>query len=198
MTDAANNAIACLGWGSLVWDPRDLPCRGVWHNDGPLLPVEFGRESGAKKDERGDKITLVICPESARVRTFWSLLDVSDLGAARQCLAARESIPKNSRNLETDIGFADCASGQRHGLEADTITRWASAIGLAGVVWTNLPCKFNGQRVMPSEAEVIEFLRALDETKRAPAEGYVRQAPTQIDTLYRRAIERELGWFRHG
>jgi len=51
---------------------------------------------------------------------------------------------------------------------------------------------------MASEAEVIAFLRALDGTNRAPAERYVRQAPTQIDTLYRQAIERELGWLRHG
>lgn len=195
MTDLTANAIACLGWGSLVWDPRDLPCRGSWHNDGPSLPVEFARESGAKKNQRGDKITLVFCPESARVRTYWILLDVPDLTAARRCLAAREGIPKN---WETDIGFADCASGHTHGLEADTITTWGSAIGLAGVVWTNLPCKFNGQQVMPSEAEVIAFLRALDGTNRAPAERYVRQAPTQIDTLYRQAIERELGWLRHG
>ncbi|GKS84363.1 hypothetical protein AVMA1855_09445 [Acidovorax sp. SUPP1855] len=194
MTDSATNAIACLGWGSLVWDPRDLPCRGGWHNDGPSLPVEFARESGAKKNQRGDKITLVICPESARVRTYWILLDVPDLTAARKCLATREGIPKN---WETDIGFADCVSGQTQGLEADTITTWGSTIGLAGVVWTNLPCKFNGQPVMPSEAEVIAFLRALDGTNRAPAERYVRQAPTQIDTLYRQAIERELGWLRH-
>lgn len=72
-----------------------------------------------------------------------------------------------------------------------------SAAGLAGVVWTNLPCKFTGQQVMPSEAEVIAFLRALDGSNRVPAERYIRQAPTQIDTLYRQAIERELGWLRH-
>ena len=46
------------------------------------------------------------------------------------------------------------------------------AIGLAGVAWTNLPCKFNGRQVMPSEAEVIAFLRALDGTDHAPAERY--------------------------
>jgi hypothetical protein len=194
MTARVNNAIACIGWGSLVWDPRELPCRGGWHDDGPLLPVEFARESGAKKGRRGDKITLVICPASARVPTLWILLDVPDLTAARKRLAEREGIPKN---WETDIGFADCASGQMHGLEGDTITSWASAIGLTGVVWTNLPCKFNSQRVMPSEAEVITFLQALDDTDHATAEHYIRNAPPQIDTHYRRAIERELGWLRH-
>jgi len=191
MTGSATNAIACVGWGSLVWDARDLPCVGSWNNDGPSLPVEFARESGAKKNQRGNKITLVVCPVGMRVRTYWILLDVPDLTAARQCLAAREGIPKN---WETDIGFVDCASGRMHGLEADTITTWGSAIGLAGVVWTNLPCKFNGRQVMPSDAEVIAFLQALDDTDRASAERYIRQAPRQIDTLYRRVIEREFGW----
>lgn len=112
MTDSATNAIACLGWGSLVWDPRDLPCRGGWHSDGPSLPVEFARESGAKKNQRGDKITLVICPESARVQTYWVLLDVPDLTAARKCLATREGI---SMKWETDVGFADVSAARRRG-----------------------------------------------------------------------------------
>jgi hypothetical protein len=195
MTSSVNNAIACIGWGSLVWDPRDLPRHGSWRNDGPFLPVEFARESGAKGNQRGNKITLVICPESARVQTYWILLDAPDLSTARKHLATREGI---SKNWETDIGFVDCVSGYRNGLEADTITAWASAMGLAGVVWTNLPCKFNGQHVMPSEADVIAFLRELDDINRAPAERYIREAPTQIDTPYRQLIEKKLGWLRRG
>lgn len=49
---------------------------------------------------------------------------------------------------------------------------------------------------MPTGEEVVGLLRALDAAKRPEAEGYVRQAPAQIDTPYRRLIERELGWLR--
>lgn len=192
MTAPDNGAIACLGWGSLVWDPRDLPCGGNWQSDGPLLPLEFARESGAKNGERGDRITLVICPGHVRVRALWVLLDVVDLNEARQRLAVREGIP--DKNLASGVGFVDCTSGEMNGLEADTISAWASAIGLRGVVWTNLRCKFNGRTDMPTEMEVLAFLRDLKADKRAIAEGYVRQAPRQIDTAYRRAIEREIGW----
>ena len=37
--------IAILGWGSLIWDPRDLQFDGQWRENGPLFPIEFSRPS---------------------------------------------------------------------------------------------------------------------------------------------------------
>lgn len=200
MSEPANDAIACLGWGSLVWDPRDLPCLGNWHNDGPLLPIEFARASGGKKrDDPAEKITLVICPNTPQIRTYWTLLNVVDIHTARKRLAVREYVGADAAWTEANIGFWDRATRKSYGLEAETIAAWAAAVGLAGVVWTNLTFGLKTSRgVMPSAEEVVAFLRALDPTKQPEAEGYIRQAPAQIDTAYRRLIERELGWSRRG
>jgi hypothetical protein len=164
---------------------------GAWHNDGPLLPVEFARESGAKADHRGDKITLVICADTPHVRTCWTLLNVPDLTTARQRLARREGIAKR---WETAIGFWDCGGNAGAGREAATIAAWAAAKDVAAVVWTNLPCKSDGKDTKPTGEQVVAFLRDLDDDKRPLAETYVRQAPAQIDTPYRRMIAEQLGW----
>ena len=82
--DQNEQRIACIGWGSLVRDQRDLPVVGDWRNDGPMLPVEFARESG------GRRLTLVICDGVQPVQTYWCLLNVSDLSNAVSKLAKRE------------------------------------------------------------------------------------------------------------
>ena len=98
--------IACIAWGSLVWDPRQLACRGTWNNDGPLLPVEFCRQS---KDGR---LTLVIVPGKPEVRTLWILMSSANIDEARMNLAEREGIEKEietkiavwSADSQTDVG----------------------------------------------------------------------------------------------
>lgn len=178
--------IACLGWGSLVWNPGDLPVLRGWFEDGPLLPIEFARESNRQR------ITLVLVPGARPVRSLWALMTVDDLGNTREALRAREGIPR--KNVEQDIGFwtPDEDSG---GLVVPEVAAWARRLGLDAVVWTDLSPGFKGDRGdVPTPDEVVEYLRDLDEEDRCNAEEYVRRAPVQVDTEIRRRLESEFGW----
>jgi hypothetical protein len=45
--------IGVPGWGSLIWDLRDLEIEDHWHVGGLMLPVEFAEktpERGSRKD----------------------------------------------------------------------------------------------------------------------------------------------------
>jgi hypothetical protein len=178
-------AIACLGWGSLVWDSRNLGVVGDWRFDGPCLPLEFARHSG------GDRLTLVLNRKFGSVRALWAILGAVDLERARQQLAAREGL-SYLKHPEW-IGSWPGDGSQEEITTA--VGRWAHANHLDGVVWTALPPKFHGtNEIVPTQEEAVNFLRRLG--SESDAAEYVRRAPKQIVTPYRRAMERELEWLR--
>jgi hypothetical protein len=177
--------IACLGWGSLVWNPGDLPLSGEWRIDGPTLPLEFARQSA------NGRITLVIAPGAAPIAVLWCALDVATLDEARQALAEREGI--KAAFFERSVGCWSEAARSAH-RETASIGKWAEAAGLAGVVWTALQPRFAGRSVQPSIDQVVAHLANLDAEAKRLAEEYVRRAPPQIKTAYRERIERDLGW----
>lgn len=177
-------AIACLGWGSLIWDlERDnqLPIEGGWHEDGPSVPVEFVRHSDS------GLVTLVIEPSAAVLRTLWAVMASASLHDAKQALAAREGTPiRNIGSWSPEEAAPASIAG---------IAEWAASKKLANVIWTALPSKFDGMNgKTPTVDEVIKLLAGMEEAKRAKAEQYIRRAPRQIATAYRKRIEEELGW----
>lgn len=176
--------IACLGWGSLIWDPRSLPIQRRWFEDGPFVPVEFTRQSS------DGRITLVIEPHAAPVRVLWAVMLPSELQPAREALRDREAIPGN--NWMSRIG--SWQRGEAAPKSIPELAEWAQSRGIDAAVWTALGPRFNGQEISPSVDEVIQYLQKLTGPKRDNAERYVRYAPRQIDTEYRRRIEAELGW----
>ncbi|KIQ21944.1 hypothetical protein RT97_27110 [Variovorax paradoxus] len=181
--------IVCIGWGSLIWDPRTLPCVGGWNRDGPMLPVEFARESA------GRKITLVICENVPEVQSLWTLLAADNVATARQQLGLREFEAAKPKWIEANIGYWDRSGGIYQGEGAPAIAAWAQERGLAGVVWTGLSCGFKiSPGVMPRAEEIVAHLNELDGAERIAAEEYVRRAPSQIDTEYRKLIASELDW----
>ena len=185
----ARASIACIAWGSLVWDPRELPCVPPWRDDGPLLPVEFARESADRR------ITLVICDGVPTVRCSWSPLTATTLSDARRALGLREFGRPDAPGIDRCIGWWDRATDDARGRQADVIAAWAASHDLSGVVWTDLPPRFGGvEGRVPAVDQVLTHLRALPADARQRAETYVRRAPVQTDTLVRRRIAAELGW----
>lgn len=173
--------IVCLGWGSLIWNPDTLPIKGGWHSDGPMLPVEFLRHSG------GDRLTLVIDDDAQRVQVLWAELDVADLASAIEHLRVREGClgPKP---------IARMSEGTERAHAAD-VAEWAAGHGISDAVWTALGPQFSGERGRrPTLDEAIAYLEALSADARAGAEEYVRMAPRQVMTPYRRAFEERFGW----
>ena len=173
--------IACLGWGSLVWDPRGLPIQRKWFEDGPMVKVEFVRKSG------GDRVTLVLTENAKPVRSLWAIMDTDNLEAAIEALKIREGCPSVK-----PIGSWD--GGNKNPDPIPNLTEWAETNRIDAVIWTDLPATFIDKDSHSAEDQVIEHLKTLRGTTLNDAEEYVRKAPRQIDTAYRRRIEVELGW----
>jgi len=176
-----NHNIACLGWGSLIWDPRDLPIKRSWSDDGPMIPVEFARQS------KDDRITLVISPDARPVRSLWTLMDSDCLEVAIKQLKRREGTKKKH--------IGRWSRGKESPPEIPLLSKWARARNIDSVIWTGLPPGLKGgTKGQPDVGDVLRHLRSLSGTARDNAEQYIRRAPRQIDTAYRRRIEAELQW----
>lgn len=177
--------IACLGWGSLVWDPRELPIRREWFADGPLLPIEFARRS------RDERVTLVLLDKAPVVRSLWTLMSVSELQAAKEALADREGATGGDKTK--NIGYWS-TKGNSSGVGVGAIAGWANNVGIEAAIWTALPATFIDEYGPTLADKVIAHLHSLSHERRQNAESYIRRTPRQIDTDVRRRIERELRW----
>jgi hypothetical protein len=154
--------------------------------DGPLLSIEFARHS----DE--DRITLVLVSGAAYVRSLWALMSINDLQLAKKELAFREGIKEE--NISKYVGCWSRRSASNHNF-VKVIGKWAVQKGLDAIIWTALPPNFGSKKDgMPPIDEIISFLRDLPYERKRHAEYYIRKAPRQIDTDYRRKIEAELQW----
>ncbi|MBC8371307.1 MAG: hypothetical protein H8E25_15000 [Planctomycetes bacterium] len=171
----------CLGWGSLVWDPRDLPIIGDWHQDGPSLRLEFSRVS------MDGRLTLVLDPTGLLVPSLWCCLNVQDMQHAVEVLASREGIPLANAGSHIGRWSADL------GGDDSEIAKWAEDKQVAGVVWTNLPPKFDNENGrVPSCDEALNYLSSLDSKSLIKAKEYVLNTPAQIQTKNRTQIEKML------
>jgi hypothetical protein len=181
--------IACLGWGSLIWDPQELPIQRQWFNDGPLVPVEFLRKSS------NGRITLVLDQTAKPVPSLWIEMDTNDLEEAKKSLGKREYENANDDWIIKNIGV--WKSGENSPELIPTLNSWSQVKNIDAVIWTALSCKSTDGKdgVLSTPEEIVTYLKSLTGSQHDIAKEYVLKAPRQIDTEIRRKIEAELGWY---
>lgn len=184
--------IAVIGWGSLLWDPRDFKIQGKWRKDGPELPVEFSRRSGTK-EKNNERLTLVLVPGASKRTTYWALHQSTELSEAREDLRIREGCP----SLGPIHSVLHPAKGEdeiRNEFSA-VIRNWLNRTNYAdAAIWTGLGPTGEGK----SAQSALDFLNTLSDGSKEEAEKYIRRAPPQIQTAYRNEFKRQLGWNDEG
>ena len=182
--------IAILGWGSLIWQPKELKfdTNIGWEENGPVLPIEFARIS---KDGR---LTLVITANGTDVPTLYSVSSFDNLNLAVLNLKKREG------TNEKYIGSYNKSKDEFSPIEfpyKDNIKNWIQTSDFDAVIWTNLPEKLNLENMTKTEKDPdgrIDYLQNLKGFESALAEEYIRNTPKQIATKYRTQIIKTLGW----
>ncbi|SEP97383.1 hypothetical protein [Flavobacterium urocaniciphilum] len=184
---------AILGWGSLIWDPKDLDYNKQlgWIYDGPNLPIEFARIS------KNGRLTLVITENGTFNKTFYTFANMK--------LTFEETI-ENLRKREgcnkKDIGFYKAETDEFHSEDfkyKEEIRNWSNEKKIKNIIWTDLPEKWsykneNDETINVNPKERIEYLKNLTGEKKELAEEYIIKSPIEIQTLYRKQIEEELLW----
>ena len=174
--------IAILGWGSLIWDQRDLPTLGVWQKGGPVLPIEFSRISS------DGRLTLVIDEKNGvPVKTRYVESGSGTLGQAIEDLRKREGTSKSMIGVVSQtINIPKSGS--------DTIKGWADEHKWDAMIWTGLPSNFEDIKNVPFTVENgLTYLRGLAGEKKGKAREYIDRAPEEVVTPLRRELATK-GW----
>ncbi len=174
--------IVCLGWGSLIWDSRELELLDEWKSDGPKVPVEYLRQS------RDGRLTLVIDDNSTPIQVLWAEMNHSNYEMAKENLRVREGNIKRRH-----VGCWQ--TNDKCPREIPDLDVWADLKGAQAVVWTALPPKFNDKEdTKPNLEEAVNYLQKLDGMTKNIAKNYICKTPKQIQTKYRKMFEQQFGW----
>ena len=183
---------AVLGWGSLLWDPRELQAAAAFAPDGPLLPIEFCRVSG------DGRLTLVVDEDyGIACKTYSAPSALQSLDEAIENLRVRERM-----SSAREVGFVT-ASGkesdvatQRHPQVVATIAAWTTASGYDASIWAALASNFDepgkgGEPFSVTAAlRYLEKLAGRDAVRFARALDYIRKAPPEVDTPVREEVNK--------
>jgi hypothetical protein len=178
--------IAILGWGSLLWDPRDLKLVAPFELTGPSLPIEFCRVS------KNLRLTLIIHEEFGTLcQTYAATSAFTNRAEAMENLRVREGMSSTG-----DVGFAIVANQERshtatklHPHATETIADWTANAGYDAAIWTALDSRFEEQATEPfSVNAAMRFLEKLAQHNPESFVGaldYIRRAPDATQTPVR-------------
>lgn len=185
--------IAILGWGSLLWDPRNEfdSQREDWQFDGPSLKLEFSRVSR----KRSDALTLVIDAKNGKsCLVAYAISKRKSPDDAICDLRCREGATLK----KIGFYFADGTREQSRDPESlASIRTWAAKKKMDVVIWTDLESNFKDKsrnRKPFSVESALSHIQALDAKGKAKAAEYVWRAREFIDTPLRKALQSQ-PWF---
>ena len=178
-------------------DGRADPTLPIAAGDRQSLPLAYLeqlfvplRRAGLVESARGRSGGYRLAKSAAQI-SIAAVMDAVEIAAAREALRLREGISEERAN--SDIG--SWTAGEKAPDLIVDLPQWAAAHGVEAVVWTLLGPRFAGRAGhVPTPDQVIAHLAGLTGTARDNAERYIRHAPRQIDTAYRRRIEVDLHW----
>ena len=189
--------IGIIGWGSLLWDPRDLKIskikigncsQDIWHG-GPYLPIEFARVSN------DGRLTLVIDEgintdiQSSKSQTWIAESLLSSVEDARFDLSIREG----GEGVPT--GHAGITSRNEFGINM-LIKEWLdgpeNTEKFTDLIWTNLEPKSNEPGEKWEYGDRCKYIQSNMENKKLIE--YLKKAPPTVRTPIRDYAEKEFGW----
>jgi hypothetical protein len=173
--------IVVLGWSPMVTDPCDLHLKdGVWHDDGPLLPVELSHITNRRT------LALALTRGADPVRTLWAYMGTGGMGEAVWSLSQREgSKPENVGFLDLETGEYWCRTVDEH---IGTIRNWVADRNGNGedigvVIWSDLKPNFEKKARKELNADnVISYLGSLRPAAKDRAREYLEKTPEQART----------------
>lgn len=117
--------IACLGWGSLMWNPAGRRQLEISQPGTPrrICPAIRQRPHNACGNVRRQGVPVL-----------WAELAVSEIAQAKAALAYREV---SSRRISLSVGYWSRRDSGRQ-TQTATVGAWAASHNLDGVVWTAL------------------------------------------------------------
>ena len=173
--------IGIIGWGSLIWDQRELKTKGDWIKTGPILPIEFCRLSSE------GRITLVINKDFKLVPTLVIESQYEELDDAINDLALREG----TENL-SNIGYYVYSPEDFHSRTNTFIKAILSQYetNFDALIWSDFGVRFKDKGMgMLSIQNIIKHINTLNAEEKAKAIEYIVKTPNQIQTTFRPYLE---------